>query len=124
MSLTEGSCIEYNAGARRGRRGAVSIQTLLLSCSCFLQELRTELENRGLDSSGLKQALIERLEAALASPAVNKTTPASPAAAPASTADPASKPPATAAVTPCLGSEYQVISWPLPDQLAFAWSAL
>ena len=42
----------------------------------FPQELRKELEDRGLDSSGLKQALQDRLEAVLTSGANKKAGPA------------------------------------------------
>ena len=49
----------------------------LLLSQVAVQELRKELEDRGLDSTGLKQALIDRLEAALAIPGSSIATPAS-----------------------------------------------
>ncbi|KAK9803442.1 hypothetical protein WJX73_001078 [Symbiochloris irregularis] len=61
-------------------------------------ELRKELEQRGLDSNGLKQALIERLEEALA--AESGTVPhASPVAASTAAASTAAVPPSSSEAT-------------------------
>lgn len=43
-----------------------------------VQELRSELDKLGLDSTGLKQALVDRLEAALAAPAPAPTSESAP----------------------------------------------
>ncbi len=81
---------------------------------CLTQELKDALTARGLDSSGLKQALIDRLEAAIASPekpledfeepvltdAANTATTTAAAAAEPASADPAPAPAAEAQAAP------------------------